>query len=125
MDYKNVSIEKYLHILFVVGSAFHSTTFEFTKQIFIDIFYNSEFTQKFYGIAIRTILADINTSFGDVNLYEGVYYSKEVEYLFAILEKNRKIIEEELKFTIFKNNNYSITDSCLLNYQANTYTTYV
>lgn len=123
--YKNVSIERYLQILFVVGSAFHSTTFEFTKEIFTDILFNIQFQKEFYEVAFTTILTDISISFGDISLYTGTYYQKEVDYLFDTLEKNRKIIEKELECTIFKNYNYSTTDDINLYYQANTYTTYV
>ena len=56
-------------------------------------------------------------------LWTGTYYQKEVYYLFETLEINRKIIEEELECTIFKNYNYSTTDDIKLYYQANTYTT--
>jgi hypothetical protein len=125
LDYKNVSIERYLQILFVVGSAFHSTTFEFTKKIFTDIFYNIKFKKEFYELAFATIIGDLSISFGDTSLYTGTYYKKEVDYLFETVEINRKIIEEELEGTIFKNYNYSTTDDIQLYYQANTYTTYI
>ncbi len=125
LDYKNVSIERYLQILFVVGSAFHSTTFEFTKNIFTDILYNMEFQKEFWELATATILGDLSISFGDTSLYTGTYYKEEVDYLFETLEINRKIIEKELECTIFKNFNYSTTDDIQLYYQANTYTTYI
>jgi len=124
LDYKNVSIERYLQILFVVGSAFHSTTFEFTKSIFTDIIYNKKLQKVFYEIAIGTVIPD-SLSFGDTSLYTGTFYKKEVDYLFEILEINRKNIEEKLEYTIFKNYNYSTKDDIQLYYQANTYTTYI
>lgn len=124
-DYKNVSIERYLQILFVVGSAFHSTTFEFTKNIFTDILFNMKFKKEFWELAFATIIGDISIPFGDTSLYTGTFYNKEVDYLFETLEKNRKIIEEELEYTIFKNYNYSTTDDIQLYYQACTYTTYI
>jgi len=124
-DYKNVSIERYLQILFVVGSSFHSTTFEFTKNIFTDILFNMEFKKEFWELAFATILGDLSISFGDTSLYTGTFYKKEVDYLFEMLQINRKIIEEELEYTIFKNYNYSTTDDIQLYYQANTYTTYI
>jgi hypothetical protein len=124
-EYKNVSIERYLQILFVVGSTFHSTTFEFTKKIFTDIFYNIEFKKEFYELAFATIIGDLSISFGDTSLYTATYYKKEVDHLFETLEINRKIIEEELECTIFRNFNYSTTDDIKLYYQANTYTTYI
>ena len=40
-------INKFLGILFVCGSAFHSTTFEFTKLLFTDVFYNKKFNETF------------------------------------------------------------------------------
>lgn len=124
-DYKNVSIERYLQILFVVGSSFHSTTFEFTKNIFTDILYNIEFKKEFWELAFATILGDISIPFGDTSLYTGTFYKKEVDYLFETLEINRKIIEEELEYTIFKNYNYSTTDDINKYYQACTFTTYI
>jgi lipocalin len=124
LDYKNVSIERYLQILFVVGSVFHSTTFEFTKSIFTDIIYNKKFKKDFYEIAIGTVIPD-SLSFGDTSLYTGTVYKKEVDYLSEMLEINRKNIEEKLEYTIFKNYNYSTKDDIRLYFQANTYTTYI
>ena len=124
LDYKNVSIERYLQILFVVGSVFHSTTFEFTKSIFTDIIYNKKLQKVFYEIAIGTVVPD-SLSFGDTSLYTGTVYKKEVDYLSEMLEINRKNIEEKLEYTIFKNYNYSIKDDIRLYFQANTYTTYI
>lgn len=57
------NIKKLLEILFVVGSAFHSTTFEFTKIIMTDVFYNSKLDNLFYGISIQTIVADVSKVF--------------------------------------------------------------
>jgi hypothetical protein len=125
LDYQNVSIEKYLQMLFVFGAGLHSTTFLFTKEIFTDLIYNIKFSKEFYEIAIQTITTDIETSFGDVSLYKGSYYINEVNYLFKTLENNRKIIQEELEYSKFKNYNFSIIDDILYFFLANTYTTYV
>jgi hypothetical protein len=125
LNYKNVSIEKYLEILFVVGTAFHSTTFQFTKELFTDIFYLNKFTQISYGIGIGTIFTDINISFGDIMLYTGEFYKKEVDYLFNELEKNRQNIEQELKYSTFKNYNFSTKENISLTYQPNTFTSYI
>ena len=125
LNYKNVSIKKYLEILFVTGTAFHSTAFEFTKEIFTDIIFINKYATLFYQIAIGTISTDISISFGDVSLYKGEFYKKEVDYLFQILEKNRQIIEKKLKNSIFKNYNFSTKKDISLTYQPNTYTTYV
>lgn len=125
-SYKNVSIEKYLQILFVVGTVFHSTTFEFTKLIFTDIFNNNSFQPIFYGIAMGTILTDISVSFGDKSLYKGIYYKQEINYLYNKLEENREIVQEEIhKNKLFKNYNFSTKCDIMRTYQPNTYTTYV
>ena len=125
-DIKNIpDIKKLLEILFVVGTAFHSTTFEFTKLIFTDIFSNKNLGNLFYGITIQTIITDINTVFGDESLYTGKVYKEEVKKLHEELEENRKLIENESIDLTFKNNIFSTQEQMLKTYSTNTYTTYV
>ena len=84
-----------------------------------------KFKKEFWELAFATIIGDLRIPFGDTSLYTGTFYIKEVDYLFETLEINRKIIEEELEYTIFKNYNYSIKDDIQKYYQAHTYTTYI
>jgi hypothetical protein len=118
-------IKKLLEILFVVGTAFHSTTFEFTKLIFTDIFNNKDLGNLFYGITIQTIITDISTVFGDESLYTGKVYKDEVKKLNEELEENRKLIEKDNINLEFKNNIFSTPEQMLKTYSTNTYTTYV
>jgi hypothetical protein len=118
-------IKKLLEILFVVGTAFHSTTFEFTKLIFTDIFHNKDIGNIFYGVTLQTIVANIDTVFGDELLYNGKIYKKEVNELFNDLEENRKVIGNEDVESEFKNNIFSTKEQMLKSYSTNTYTTYV
>ena len=125
-EIKNIpDIKKLLEILFVVGTAFHSTTFEFTKLIFTDIFSNKNLGNLFYGITIQTIITDISTVFGDESLYTGKLYKEEVKKLHEELEENRKLIENESIDLTFKNNIFSTQEQMLKTYSTNTYTTYV
>ena len=125
-EIKNIpDIKKLLEILFVVGTAFHSTTFEFTKLIFTDIFNNKELGNLFYGITIQTIITDINTVFGDESLYTGKVYKEEVKKLHEELEENRKVVENQNIDLEFKNNIFSTQEQMIKTYSTNTYTTYV
>ena len=119
-------VKKFLEILFVVGTAFHSTTFEFTKLIFTDVFYNQKFNQSFYNISLQTIITNIDTVFGDLQLYKGKYYKDEVKNLHFDLEKSReKLFAEMANNDVFKNNIFSNKESMLNTFSTNTYTTYV
>lgn len=122
----NLSIKKLLEILFVVGTAFHSTTFEFTKLIFTDVFYNSKLTKSLYNIGIQTIVSHNSVVFGDMVLYSGNAYLDEVTWLNKALEENRlKLAAEFESNIIFKNNIFSTKDSMNKYIVTNTYTTYV
>ena len=118
-------IKKLLEILFVVGSAFHSTTFEFTKIIMTDIFYNSKLDNLFYGISIQTIVADVSKVFGDEDLYKGRLYKNEIKKLKEELENSRININNNFENNIYKNNIYGTKDNMMKKYSLNTYTTYV
>lgn len=123
---KNIpDIKKLLEILFVVGTAFHSTTFEFTKLIFTDIFNNKDLGNLFYGITIQTIITDISRVFGDESLYTGKIYNEEVKKMYEEIEENRKLIENKNVDLEFKNNIFSTKEQMLKMYSTNTYTTYV
>ncbi len=125
MDCTN-PIKKFLEILFVVGAAFHSTTFEFSKLFFTDVFYNKELTEAFYNIGIQTITTDINTVFGDTSLYSGKFYLEEVKKLYNDIQVNRERICVEMENnTMFKNNIFSTKSEMLKYIATNTYTTYV
>jgi hypothetical protein len=125
-EIKNIpDIKKLLEILFVVGTAFHSTTFEFTKLIFTDIFSNKNLGNLFYGITIQTIITDISKVFGDESLYTGKVYKEEVKKLNEELEENRKLVENDNSDLEFTNNIFSTQKQMLKTYSTNTYTTYV
>jgi hypothetical protein len=126
-NFKNdISIKKFLEILFVVGTAFHSTTFEFTKLLFTDVFYNKKFNQSLYNISLQTIITNIDTVFGDLQLYKGKYYKDEVKNLHLDLEKSReKLFAEMAQNDVFRNNIFSNKETMLNTFSTNTYTTYV
>jgi hypothetical protein len=117
-------IKKLLEILFVVGSAFHSTTFEFTKIIMTDVFYNSKLGNLFYGISIQTIVADISKVFGDEELYKGRLYKDEIKKLKEELENSRININNNFENNIYKNNIYGTKDNMMKKYSPHTYTSY-
>jgi hypothetical protein len=118
-------IKKLLEILFVVGSAFHSTTFEFTKIIMTDLFYHPKLNKLFYGISIQTIVADITYLFGDEELYKGKIYKKVISKLKEDLESSRLNITNDCRNNIYKNNIYCTKDIMRNKYSPHTYTTYV
>jgi hypothetical protein len=119
-------INKFLGILFVCGTAFHSTTFEFTKLLFTDIFYNKKFNETFYNISLQTIVTNIDVVFGDTQLYKGTVYLNEVEKLNKDLEESRAIIYgKSLSNELFRNNIFSEKEQMLKTFSPNTYTTYV
>ncbi len=119
-------IQKFLQILFVVGAAFHSTTFEFSKLFFTDVFYAKELTEAFYNIGIQTITTDINTVFGDLSLYSGKFYLDEVKRLYQEIQLNREKLFIQMENNIlFKNNIFSTKEQMLKYIATNTYTTYV
>lgn len=118
-------IKKLLEILFVVGSAFHSTTFEFTKIIMTDVFYNSKLDNLFYGISIQTIVADVSKVFGDEELYKGKLYKDEIKKLKEELENSRININNNFENNIYKNNIYGTKDNMMKKYSPHTYTSYV
>jgi hypothetical protein len=119
------TIQKFLQILFVVGTAFHSTTFEFTKIIMTDVFYNEKLNKIFYGISLQTIVTNINKTFGDKELYKGKLYKDDIELLYNDIEENRKKILNEYDNLSYKNNIYTTRDNMLKTYSTHTYTTYV
>ena len=121
------TIKKFLQILFVVGSAFHSTTFEFTKLIMTDVFFNEKLDKIFYNISLQTIVTNIDTVFGDVDLYKGNFYKEEVEYLHESLETNRKNMQDhfEKENRTFQNTIYTTQPNMLKKFVTNTFTTYV
>jgi hypothetical protein len=122
------TIKKFLQILFVVGSAFHSTTFEFTKIIMTDAFFNEKLDKIFYNISLQTIVTNIDTVFGDVELYKGTVYKEEVEYLHESLETNRKNMQEHFEKDSrcgCHNTIYTTQQNMLKKFSTNTFTTYV
>jgi hypothetical protein len=122
------TIKKFLQILFVVGSAFHSTTFEFTKILMTDAFFNEKLDKIFYNISLQTIVTNIDTVFGDVDLYKGTVYKEEVEYLHESLETNRKNMQEHFEKEShrgFQNTIYTTQPNMLKKFVTNTFTTYV
>lgn len=122
----DLDIKKLLQILFVVGTAFHSTTFQFTKLIFTDVFYNKQLTKAFYNIAIQTIVGDFNVVFGDLSLYKGSLYLDEVLWLNKTLEENRlRICKCIDKSDLFRNSIFSTKESMSKYIAINTYTTNV
>jgi hypothetical protein len=118
-------IKKLLEILFVVGCAFHSTTFEFTKIIMTDVFYNKKLNNIFYAITIQTIVGDISNVFGDTVLYKGKLYKDEVYKLEKDLEECRAKIDSNFENAIYKNNIYGNKENMQKKYSPNTFTTYV
>jgi len=122
------TIKKFLQMLFVVGTAFHSTTFEFTKMIMTDAFFNENLDKIFYNISLQTIVTNIDTVFGDVTLYKGAVYKEEVEYLHESLETNRQNIQEHFEKESrggFQNTIYTTQPNMLKKFSTNTFTTYV
>ncbi len=122
----SISIKKFLEILFVTGTAFHSTTFEFTKLLFTDVFYNEKFNDNFYNISLQTIVTNIDTVFGDLHLYKGKFYKDEVKKLHFDLQEVREKIHAKLSSNdIFRNNIFSNKETMINTFSPNTYTTYV
>ena len=121
------TIKKFLQMLFVVGTAFHSTTFEFTKLIMTDAFFNEKLDKIFYNISLQTIVTNIDTVFGDVDLYKGDFYKEEVQYLHECLEINRKNMQDhfEKENRTFQNTIYTTQPNMLKKFVTNTFTTYV
>jgi len=119
------TIQKFLQILLVVGTAFHSTTFEFTKIMMTDAFYNEKLDKIFYGISLQTIVTNIDKTFGDIELYKGKLYKDEIELLYNEIEKNRKQVLDDFDHESYKNNIYTTKENMLKTYSTHTYTTYV
>lgn len=121
------TIKKFLQILFVVGSAFHSTTFEFTKILMTDAFFNEKLDKMFYNISLQTIVTTIENVFGDEKLYKGKLYKEEVKELHECLETNRAALQEQFKREneIFQNTIYTTRQNMLNKFATHTYTTYV
>ena len=119
------SIKTVLEMLLVLGAAFHSTTFEFTKLLFCDVFNNPKMSSLGLSIAIATIVGDINTVFGDPSLYKGTLYAVEVATLNKETDENREKMFRSLKGSAFSNDIYSTRDVMLTRYATNTYTTYI
>ena len=120
------TIKKFLQILFVIGTAFHSTTFEFTKIIMTDVFFNEKLDKLFYGISIQTIITNIDKVFGDMELYKGTFYKDEIEFLYnEILTNRKKISDSYEENNTYVNNIFTTKDNMLNTYSTHTYTTYV
>ena len=119
------SIKTVLEMLLVLGAAFHSTTFEFTKLLFCDVFNNPKMSSLGLSIAIATIVGEINTVFGDPSLYKGTLYAVEVATLNKETDENREKMFRSLKGSAFSNDIYSTRDVMLTRYATNTYTTYI
>jgi len=125
-DLTNIpSIKTVLEMLLVLGAAFHSTTFEFTKLLFCDVFNNPKMSSLGLSIAIATIVGEINTVFGDPSLYKGTLYAVEVATLNKETDENREKMFKSLKGSVFSNDVYSTRDVMLTRYATNTYTTYI
>ena len=105
--------------------AFHSTTFEFTKLLFCDVFNNPKMSSLGLSIAIATIVGEINTVFGDPSLYNGTLYAVEVATLNKEIDENREKMAKSLKGSVFSNDVYSTRDVMLKRFATNTYTTYI
>jgi len=119
------SVKTVLEMLLVIGSAFHSTTFEFTKLLFCDVFNNPKMSSAGLSVAIATIVGEINTVFGDPSLYNGTLYAVEVATLNKDLDENRVKMAKELKGSTFSNDVFSTRDMMLKRFATNTYTTYI
>jgi len=119
------SVKTVLEMLLVLGAAFHSTTFEFTKLLFCDVFSNPKMSSLGLSVAIATIVGEINTVFGDPSLYNGTLYAVEVATLNKDIDENRTKIAKSLKGSVFSNDVYSTRDVMLTRFATNTYTTYI
>ena len=125
-DITNIpSVKTMLEMLLVLGAAFHSTTFEFTKLLFCDVFNNPKMSSLGLSIAIATIVGEINTVFGDPSLYNGTLYAVEVATLNKEIDENREKMAKSLKGSVFSNDVYSTRDVMLKRFATNTYTTYI
>ena len=119
------SVKTVLEMLLVLGAAFHSTTFEFTKLLFCDVFSNPKMSSLGLSVAIATIVGEINTVFGDPSLYNGTLYAVEVATLNKDIDENREKVAKSLKGSVFSNDVYSTRDVMLTRFATNTYTTYI
>jgi hypothetical protein len=119
------SVKTVLEMLLVLGAAFHSTTFEFTKLLFCDVFSNPKMSSLGLSVAIATIVGEINTVFGDPSLYNGTLYAVEVATLNKDIDENRTKMAKSLKGSLFSNDIYSTRDVMLTRFATNTYTTYI
>jgi hypothetical protein len=120
------SVKTLLEILFTLGSAFHSTTFEYSKVIFTDVFYNEKHSPVLYGVAIPTIVDDLSVLFGDECLYKGNVYNQQVKQLAIDVAENR-IKNQEILYSNpqYQNNCYCTRDDIYNNISINTYTTHI
>lgn len=120
------TLAKLLQMLFLIGTAFHSTTLDFTKLIFTDIFDISIISKAGILVFIQTIVYDFKEIFGDIQLYTGTYFKDEVLWLSNILDNNRKNIHDELyKYNpLFKSKIFSTRDDMNKTGVTNSYTTY-
>ena len=118
-------IKKLLEIFFVLECAFHSTTFEFTKIIMTDVFYNKKLNNIFYAISIQKIVEDISNIFGDNILYKGKLYKDEVYKLEKDLEECREKINSNFENSVYKNTIYGNKEYMQKNYTPNRFRTYV
>lgn len=123
----NASTEKYLQILYVIGSVYHSNSFEYAKMSFTDIIYNNDLNKNYYNIGISTLdwkYDDI--LFGDISIYNGKYYLNEFELFKKNVELNRQQITKDIEHNmIFKLYTYSDVDLLKLHFSINTWVTSV
>lgn len=117
-------IRKMLYHLFIIGSAFHSTTVEYGKLIFTDAFNMDAVTDVFRFVAVFVMGGNFDTVFGDLVLYTGQTYKDEVIWLESELQKNRARMAKEMKNSIFNNAIFSTKDEMRRTVTTNSFTTY-
>lgn len=113
-------------MLFVIGTAFHSTTIDFSKLCLTDAFNPKLWKKAGIVILIGTIVTDFSQVFGDTHLYLGDNFKKEISWLSSQLDSNRnKVHNEIVKYQPnYKNTTFSVKEDMNKTGTTNSYITY-
>jgi len=123
--YRTINVSILIQILYTIGSAYHSYTFEYQKLGFTEILYSSVMPKNFYKILLSTL--DWNDTFVLYGNYENLQHNKylpQFKNFYNDLEHNRSIMTKIVESNdIYKS--YIFTDICnnYDNYCFNTWNT--
>ena len=120
------SLRKLLYMLFVIGTAFHSTTIDFSKLCLTDAFNPKLWKKAGVVVLMGTFATDFSQVFGDTDLYSGDNFKTEISWLSTKLDSNRnKVHNEIVKYNpLFKYTTFSDREDMNKAGTTNSYTTY-